>query len=247
MSRTAIISVDGHVKASRAGYRDYVEQQYLDDYDASVKAAEDAGLPDAGNLNPEFGVEAQWDSDRRLEALESHGCGGRGAVPERPAVPGEPAGGLRAHAATPSWPPPDGRPTTGGSPTSAPRRRGGAPARRSSSFDDIDAGDRGRPLGQGARPRRDHDAGAQPRRHHLLRSRARPDLGRHPGRGPADQPARRRRCSRLQPAGVRRHHHARGGERVLLQPVAVAAHRRAACSTASRTCRSPFVETAGSS
>ena len=31
MSRTAIISVDGHVKASRAGYREYFEQQYLDD------------------------------------------------------------------------------------------------------------------------------------------------------------------------------------------------------------------------
>ena len=73
MSRTAIISVDGHVKSSRAGYREYVEQQYLDEFDAWVKAAEDAGLPDAGNLNPAFGVEAQWDSDRRLDALESHG------------------------------------------------------------------------------------------------------------------------------------------------------------------------------
>jgi predicted TIM-barrel fold metal-dependent hydrolase len=73
MGRTAIISVDGHVKASRAGYRDYVEQQYLDDFDAWVKAAHDAGLPDAGNLNPAFGEEAQWDSDRRLEALESVG------------------------------------------------------------------------------------------------------------------------------------------------------------------------------
>jgi predicted TIM-barrel fold metal-dependent hydrolase len=74
MTRTAIISVDGHVKASRAGYRDYIEQQYLDDYDASVKAAEDAGFPDAGNLNPEYGFDAQWDSDRRLEAVESQGA-----------------------------------------------------------------------------------------------------------------------------------------------------------------------------
>ena len=73
MSRTAIISVDGHVKASRAGYRDYVEEEYLDDFDAWIKAADEAGLPDAGNLNPAFGVEAQWDSDRRLDALESHG------------------------------------------------------------------------------------------------------------------------------------------------------------------------------
>ena len=73
MSRTAIISVDGHVKASRAGYRDYVEQQYVEDFDRWVKAADDAGLPDAGNLNPTFGVDAQWDSDKRLRELESVG------------------------------------------------------------------------------------------------------------------------------------------------------------------------------
>jgi predicted TIM-barrel fold metal-dependent hydrolase len=73
MSRTAIISVDGHVKASRAGYRDYVEQQYLDDFDRWLQAAEEAGLPDAGNLNPAFGVDAQWDSDKRLRELESVG------------------------------------------------------------------------------------------------------------------------------------------------------------------------------
>jgi predicted TIM-barrel fold metal-dependent hydrolase len=77
MTRTAIISVDGHVKASRAGYRDYIERAHLDEYDASVKAAEDAGLPDAGNLNPDYGFDAQWDSDRRLEAIE-----GQGAVAE---------------------------------------------------------------------------------------------------------------------------------------------------------------------
>jgi predicted TIM-barrel fold metal-dependent hydrolase len=74
MSRTAIISVDGHVKASRAGYREYVEKKYLDEYDASVTAAEEAGLPDAGNLNPEYGFDAQWDSARRLEAIESQGA-----------------------------------------------------------------------------------------------------------------------------------------------------------------------------
>jgi predicted TIM-barrel fold metal-dependent hydrolase len=74
MTRTAIISVDGHVKASRAGYREYIERAHLEEYDASVKAAEDAGLPDAGNLNPEYGFDAQWDSDRRLEAVESQGA-----------------------------------------------------------------------------------------------------------------------------------------------------------------------------
>src|SRR5579863_1659070 len=73
MERTAILSVDGHVKASRAGYRDYIENEYLEDYDAFVKEAEEAGVPDAGNLNPEFGFDAQWDSDRRLAALDGQG------------------------------------------------------------------------------------------------------------------------------------------------------------------------------
>ena len=73
MSRTAIISVDGHVKASRAGFRDYVEQQYLEVFDEWVGAAEAAGMPDAGNLNPAFGLDSQWDSDKRLRELESVG------------------------------------------------------------------------------------------------------------------------------------------------------------------------------
>ena len=33
MERVAIISVDGHVKAPRAAYRDYIEQKYLDRFD----------------------------------------------------------------------------------------------------------------------------------------------------------------------------------------------------------------------
>jgi predicted TIM-barrel fold metal-dependent hydrolase len=73
MGRTAIISVDGHVKASRAGYRDYVEERFLDDFDRWVRAAEESGMPDSGNLNPAFGVESQWDSDGRLDALEGVG------------------------------------------------------------------------------------------------------------------------------------------------------------------------------
>lgn len=73
MGKTAIISVDGHVKASRVGYREYIEKRFLDDYDASVRAAEEAGIPDAGNLNPEYGYDTQWDSGRRWEALESQG------------------------------------------------------------------------------------------------------------------------------------------------------------------------------
>jgi predicted TIM-barrel fold metal-dependent hydrolase len=73
MTRTAIISIDGHVKASRAGYRDYVSQRFLDVYDESVRAAEAEGIPDAGNLNPEYGFDAQWDSDARLAAIEREG------------------------------------------------------------------------------------------------------------------------------------------------------------------------------
>ena len=73
MAKTAIISVDGHVKASRAGYRDYIEKRHLGAYDETVKAAEEAGIPDAGNLNPDYGFEAQWDSAARLETLEGQG------------------------------------------------------------------------------------------------------------------------------------------------------------------------------
>ncbi len=73
MAKTAIISVDGHVKASRAGYRDYIQRKYLEDYDESVREAEVAGIPDAGNLNPEYGFEAQWDSKARWETMEGQG------------------------------------------------------------------------------------------------------------------------------------------------------------------------------
>src|SRR5262245_7625592 len=73
MAHTAIISIDGHVKASRREYRDYVPAEYLEVYDEQVKAAEDAGMRDAGNLHPEFGPEVQWDSELRIRNLESIG------------------------------------------------------------------------------------------------------------------------------------------------------------------------------
>src|SRR5262245_62606256 len=73
MAHTAIISIDGHVKASRREYRDYVPAEYLEVYDEQVKAAEDAGMRDAGNLHPEFGPEVQWDSELRIRNLESVG------------------------------------------------------------------------------------------------------------------------------------------------------------------------------
>ena len=191
MSKTAIISVDGHVKASRAGYREYVERQYLDDYDQWVEAAEEAGLPDAGNLNPAFGVEAQWDSGSPPRGGRGPGRRRRGAVPQRAAVPDEPARGLRAHAE-----PRVGRRRATHVQPVARRllcRNPGAPGRAGRDLLRRHRRRRGRrPLGQGARPRRDHDAAAQPGRHLLLRPRARPGLGCHPGRRPADQPARRR-------------------------------------------------------
>ncbi len=73
MAKTAIISVDGHVKGSRAQYRDYIPSEYLETYDEQVKEAEEQGLRDAGNLHPEFLPEVQWDSDLRTEQLESVG------------------------------------------------------------------------------------------------------------------------------------------------------------------------------
>ena len=73
MARTAIISVDGHVRASRSDYRDYVEQRYLDVYDDWVRQQEAAGTPESGNLSPGLDVTSQWDSDLRVKDLESQG------------------------------------------------------------------------------------------------------------------------------------------------------------------------------
>jgi predicted TIM-barrel fold metal-dependent hydrolase len=73
MGKTAIISVDGHVKASRAGYRAYVERSCLDEFDAWVQAEEQAGIPDTGNVKPGLDPAVQWDSDARTAVLESQG------------------------------------------------------------------------------------------------------------------------------------------------------------------------------
>jgi predicted TIM-barrel fold metal-dependent hydrolase len=73
MANTAIVSVDGHVKASRSEYRGYLAKQYLDVYNEQVKAAEAAEIPDAGNLHPDLDPEQQWDSDARVASLERIG------------------------------------------------------------------------------------------------------------------------------------------------------------------------------
>ena len=129
MAKTAIISVDGHVKASRAGYRDYIQRKYLEDYDESVREAEVAGIPDAGNLNPEYGFEAQWDSKARWETME-----GQGVVAEVLFPNGQPFQVNRfedvGRAANPELEAEGRRPTTGGWPTSAPRPPVGALVRR---------------------------------------------------------------------------------------------------------------------
>ncbi len=73
MPLTAIISVDGHVRAPRRGYRDYVETRYLERFDDWVKAEEEAGLPESGGLSPGLSTASQWDSDLRLKDMESQG------------------------------------------------------------------------------------------------------------------------------------------------------------------------------
>ena len=70
MGRAAIISVDGHVKAPRAAYREYVDPKWRDAFDDWLKRLE--GMPD-GFVRPEFGEDAQWDPKRRVADLESHG------------------------------------------------------------------------------------------------------------------------------------------------------------------------------
>ena len=81
MGKTAIISVDGHVKGSRAAYRDYIPKRYHEAYDEQVRAAEEAGMRDAGNLHPELDPEVQWNSYVRTEMLESIGVVGEVLFP----------------------------------------------------------------------------------------------------------------------------------------------------------------------
>jgi len=73
MGRTAIISVDGHVRGSRPVYRNYVEAKHLEAYDDWVRAMEASGRPDAGNCQAELAVEGQWDTAVRFKDLETQG------------------------------------------------------------------------------------------------------------------------------------------------------------------------------
>jgi predicted TIM-barrel fold metal-dependent hydrolase len=70
MGRVAIISVDGHVKAPREGYRDYIDPKWRAAFDDWLKSFD--GMPD-GFVRPEFGEDAQWDPTRRVAELEGQG------------------------------------------------------------------------------------------------------------------------------------------------------------------------------
>ena len=54
-------------------YRDYVEPKYRDIYDEWVRAAEASGMRDAGNMQPDLPLDAQWDAARRVHDLETQG------------------------------------------------------------------------------------------------------------------------------------------------------------------------------
>src|SRR4051795_7972540 len=61
--KVAIISVDGHVKPPREAVREYIDPDFRDVLDESLRSAE--GTPD-GFVHPALGEVAQWDPARRL-------------------------------------------------------------------------------------------------------------------------------------------------------------------------------------
>jgi predicted TIM-barrel fold metal-dependent hydrolase len=69
MTRVGIISVDGHVKAPWAAYRDYLDPQWREPYDEWLREA--AARPDF--CHPGFGPEAQWTASQRVADLEAQG------------------------------------------------------------------------------------------------------------------------------------------------------------------------------
>jgi predicted TIM-barrel fold metal-dependent hydrolase len=68
--KVAIISVDGHVKPPREAVREYIDPDFRDVLDESLRSAE--GTPD-GFVHPALGEVAQWDPARRLTDLETQG------------------------------------------------------------------------------------------------------------------------------------------------------------------------------
>jgi predicted TIM-barrel fold metal-dependent hydrolase len=69
MSRIGIISVDGHVKAPWAAYRDYLDPRWREPYDDWMREA--AARPDFCHTG--FGPDAQWTTSQRVADLEAQG------------------------------------------------------------------------------------------------------------------------------------------------------------------------------
>jgi predicted TIM-barrel fold metal-dependent hydrolase len=73
MTVAPIISIDGHVKAPRVAYRDYLDPQLRDAFDDWAAAQTTNGTRDAGNISDALPDESQWDVTRRLSDLETQG------------------------------------------------------------------------------------------------------------------------------------------------------------------------------
>ncbi|MET0738893.1 MAG: amidohydrolase family protein, partial [Acidimicrobiales bacterium] len=69
MARAGIISVDGHVKARRATYRDYIDPGYHGQFDEWMTRVD--GTPD-GFVRPQM-EDGQWDPQKRLTDLAPQG------------------------------------------------------------------------------------------------------------------------------------------------------------------------------
>lgn len=70
MQKTAIISVDGHVKPARSAYREYLDPKFRERCEERLVTVE--GTPD-GFVHPGIGEDAQWDARRRVADLETQG------------------------------------------------------------------------------------------------------------------------------------------------------------------------------
>jgi predicted TIM-barrel fold metal-dependent hydrolase len=81
MSATPIISIDGHVKAARDAYRDYIEARHADAFDEWARESRDKNPRDAGNMQFDLDAAAQWDLTKRLADVESQGVVGEVLFP----------------------------------------------------------------------------------------------------------------------------------------------------------------------